>query len=510
MLNQRQIKTGMLLLAFLFCSAGILQASGYKIKVKINNLANEDVILAHYMGENIYPDDTTTLNSNGVGVFKSSGPLTGGMYLVYLPNKKYFDILVGDDQKFTIENDTANFLDNMEVSGSKINEGFLKHQKYLRKQKQRRKKWQQKVKQADSGSKAKEKARNKLETLSKNVEQHTEKMIEDYEGTFLATFLKAMQEVDVPDPPKDEEGNIDSTFQYRYYKNHYFNKFDIDNPRLLNTPIYKKQLMRYVQKVVPQYPDSLIAAVDTILKKVESNERVFRYVLIRLFNHFAKSQIMGMENVYIHIADKYYIPKADWSDQKFIEKLKKRVKKLKPLLIGKQAPNIDLIEVSTDHFIQAKNDSALKKNPYNFKQKLSLHDIDAKYTVLYFWERDCGHCREYTPKLYDVYQKYKDKGVEIVSFHMLMGKEGKTKWVDFINEHQLYEWINAWNPFSYDFKEKYNIKATPKLYLLDEDKEIVAKRLTPQQTDKILNSLLSNQEKQIMRTNQMKQTKQTK
>ena len=49
-----------------------------------------------------------------------------------------------------------------------------------------------------------------------------------------ADFLNATLDMPVPDPPRDEKGNItDSTWQYYYYRKHYFDNFNISDPRLL-------------------------------------------------------------------------------------------------------------------------------------------------------------------------------------------------------------------------------------------------------------------------------------
>ena len=68
--------------------------------------------------------------------------------------------------------------------------------------------------------------------------------------------------------------------------------------------------------------------------------------------------------------------------------------------------------------------------------------------------------------------------------------EGKEKWVDFINEHHLYDWINCWSPYSNDFRRLYNLQSYPQLFVLDEEKKIVAKRVTPEQAENIINNLI--------------------
>jgi len=212
-------------------------------------------------------------------------------------------------------------------------------------------------------------------------------------------------------------------------------------------------------------------------------------MLITLFNHFGRSSIMGMDAVQINIAEKYYIPESWWSEPDFIADLINRVEKTKPLLTGKIAPDIELMSVPADHIIQAASDTALKRYPHAGSQ-IRLHQIKSKYTVLVFWEAECGFCKTVVPELYDLYkQSLSDKGVQVIAVNTLFGEEGKELWIDFINDNQLYDWINAWNPYSYEFKLTYDIVSTPQIYLLNENKEIIAKKINPSQVLEIINSI---------------------
>jgi hypothetical protein len=92
-----------------------------------------------------------------------------------------------------------------------------------------------------------------------------------------------------------------------------------------------------------------------------------------------------------------------------------------------------------------------------------------------------------------MYEKtLKGMGVKVLAVSTLFGEDGKIKWVNFVNEHGLYDWINAWNPYSYDFKLKYDILTTPQIYILDEHKKILAKKIGPEQVTDILNMLMKN------------------
>jgi len=215
----------------------------------------------------------------------------------------------------------------------------------------------------------------------------------------------------------------------------------------------------------------------------------YRYLLITLFNYFAESKFMGMDVVYFHIAEYYYIPDATWSSPDFIAKLKDNLGKNKPTLIGQKAPNLIMRRVPPEHFQMADQDTAIKRDPH-IGQDFFINEIKSRYTILYFWEADCSHCQKATPVLQEVYSRIKEKGVEVICVHVINSVEGKEKWVDFINEYQMYDWINCWSPYSNDFRKIYNLQSYPQLFILDKDKKIVAKRVTPEQAENIIQNLI--------------------
>ena len=480
------------LLILLLATGFSVLAEGYEINFSMPSFVGDTLVLGHRFNASFVPKDTVIVDSKGRGTFTSDESLPEGMYLVFLPDKSFFDLLMGSDQSFDFETDTSDYIANMNIKGSADNEAFYTYQLYLKKSRENAQALQTKISSATNAADSAS-GREALDKLNTTVQDHIEELISTNQDNFFGVFLKALQEVRVPDPPLDTEGKpIDPAFRYKYYKAHYFDNFDFTDVRLLRTPFYEQKIMTYIEKVAFQVPDSLIEDVDMLIEGSRSDPQLFRYMLITLFNYFAKSQIMGMDAVYIHIADKYYIPEAEWSDPEFISKLKERVEKSKPTLIGTKATDIQLVELHSDHFIQSLEDEDLKKNPYVGKF-FQLYDIDARYTILYFWEADCGHCKKATPVLYEVYKRLKTKGVEVVAVNTLSGEEGKVKWIDYINENGFYDWVNCWNPYDFTYKNIYDVMTTPQLFVLDRNKEIIAKRIAPEQAEKIIESMLANE-----------------
>lgn len=461
--------------------------SQYKITFSIPNFPNDTLLFGHYFNESIMLQDSFFLDASGKATIKGGNNLPPGMYTVYFPNKNRFDLMVDKDQEFIVKTDTLDLLHHTVISGSVDNELFYEYLSYLdtrRKESQGiQQRIQNPVNKQDSIS-----ARKELETINEEVKHFVEGIIERGGNSFLSVFLLSMKEIEVPAAPTDEKGEvIDKNFQSRYYKEHYFEYFNLSDVRLLRTPVYERKVKTYLDKWIYPVPDSIYREVDMLIDKSRSDTLLFKYMLTTLFNYYAKSQYVGMDAVYAYIAKKYYIPEASWSSPDFISKLKERVVKIDPLIIGKTGPDIQLVKISDDQFMVAESDTALKRNPY-IGEFFNLHQVEANFIILYFWESDCGHCKKTIPALHDLYERMKDNGLQVVAISMLGGIEGKEKWTDFINEHSLYGWINAWNPYDFSYKEAYDVTSSNILYLLDANKEIIAKKIAPEQVEEIINN----------------------
>ena len=142
-------------------------------------------------------------------------------------------------------------------------------------------------------------------------------------------------------------------------------------------------------------------------------------------------------------------------NQKLKDDLKKEVDRMRPNLIGKKAQDL-VMDSYKGMFV-------------------SLYDVEKEFTILYFWEPDCGFCKETTPKLKAYYDKAKNQGIEVFS---VCTTADKTKWKKYIEDNRL-DWINGWDPERRtNYGLYYNIESTPMIYVLDRNKAIIAKKLS--------------------------------
>jgi len=480
------------LLSAILLSTSIL-AQGYRIEVEFKGLSMDTIILGEYFTTRMIPRDTTVLDKEGRGVFEGQTAFTGGLYLIYLDPSHYLDLLLGDDQHLALTADTSDLANGVDFRSSEDNRVFKAYRSYLQERMAQRERLALQYKSASSQADS-TRILEKQQELNREMEAYMDRIEADYPDLFVTDFIGATRDPVPPESLLTGEKRHDDSIRFYYYREHYFDRFDPFDLRLLHTPLYEGKIMNYLNRAVSQHPDSLIAAVDYLLTGAKRDQEMYRYMLITLFNHFAESNYIGMDAVYFHIAEFYYLPDATWSSPEFLSKLQENLENSKPTLIGQKAPNLILRQIPEEHFGMAEQDSAIKQDPH-IGHDFYMYDIDASYTILYFWEADCGHCQKATPVLHEVYNRLKDQGVEVLSVHVINTIEGKEKWVDFVNENQLLGWINCWSPYSNEFRKLYNLQSYPQLFVLDKDKTIVAKRVTPEQAEQIINNLIRRESK---------------
>jgi len=116
----------------------------------------------------------------------------------------------------------------------------------------------------------------------------------------------------------------------------------------------------------------------------------------------------------------------------------------------------------------------------------SMYDITAEYTVLIFWDHECGHCKKEIPVLKKYYNLTDRDSVEV--FAVYNGNDLKG-WKKYIRENNL-RWINVADPANNtNFRVLYDVFSTPVIYLLDNKKVIEAKRISVEDLERIINAL---------------------
>lgn len=148
-------------------------------------------------------------------------------------------------------------------------------------------------------------------------------------------------------------------------------------------------------------------------------------------------------------------------------------KKLKDTPLGKGIP----IQLASQRNTQ------IGKIAPDFKQgtpdgkTVGVSDFRNKYLLLDFWASWCGPCRDENPNLVAAYQKYKDRGFEILG--VSLDRAGQKKaWVDAIAKDQL-SWTQVSDLRGWDnaAAKVYGIRSIPASFLIDPTGKIIARDL---------------------------------
>lgn len=442
-------------------------AQSYKINIRLDGLNDSLLLLASYVGDKQFVVDTAFPDKQYNYRFQGDSLLPEGMYVIAGANKtKLFDFIVAEKENIVITGDKNNLpvsLKSKEADQNRLLFDYisflsLKH-KEMAQLKSLRKKF-------PVGSDSLKVVDNKIDMLNDEVVRHIDGIINTHQGKFISVFLKSMQEPVVPDPPILKNGRPDSLFAYNSYKKHFWDNIDLSDDRVIRTPVIHGKVEQYLNKLTIPAPDSLIVSIDNLISMTGSDFDSFKYLIWYLTVKYEASEIMGHDAVFVHLVNKYYNDnRMTWMNATVKENLIKRAKALEPILLGKIAPELILMDT--------------------LDIPRSLHSLKNKYTLIYFWDPECSHCKKETPLLTTFYNDYKEKyNFEVYAVCM------DTSWKhmkEYIIKNKM-NWVNVngYYSMSGDFREIYDVHSSPVMYLIDDQKKIIAKRILTDQMKSII------------------------
>lgn len=445
----------------LFCLLGLTltsfaQKKGYRVEFNFKEPLTGDVVyLTRYFAKpypSLFKVDSVIVKDKHKIVFESKEEILGGFYaIIYNNRNKVFDFVLDNGNKMVFHTDTTAKRTHTTVKGSLDNEINIDLGKIGEKY--------------DGEFAALQNDTTKLKALQtkigKEIDDFRAQVISKHPNLLVSKFYKTFQNVTIPKGPHylADGKTIDSFYEVNYISNHYFDNFDLKDDRLIIAPIYERALENYFTNYIYPIPDTFMVKADELLAKMKPTSELYKFTMRWMTTHLLKSNVMGLDEAFVYLVDNYHTQgKTPWLDSAGVKEYVDIAQKISPTIMGQKAPALEMQDIFTQKYRR-------------------LEDVIANYTVIVFWDVECGNCRNEIAALDTMYRnELKAKGVQI---YAVATNGNLDKIQNFIKEHNGTEWINVADfANTKSYKDAYNVLGTPAMFLLDKDKKIIGKKIS--------------------------------
>ena len=439
---------------------------------------NKLFYLASHYGKYQTLLDSVKGTADGKLLFKKDQKYVEGIYMLVTADKKIeLEFLMDSNQKFNIQ--VTNPTDKtLQIKDSPLNEDFHSFNTFFRSRmesiKSLEKNLAEKKTKQDSAVVIKD-----LKKIQNEINGYKNDYIKANPNNTLSLLFKMSQPIDNFLNKPVEEKLATKTDSIAYLKQHFFDGINFKDPRLLRNPFLENRIAAYFNSFVPVTPETVTTEINQIISQTDQPDGdVFKYLILHFVDLYAEPKIMGMDRVFINIYNTYFKNKEyAWLQLKQKEFFKFKVSSIKDNLLGDKGRNLFMLTQD--------------------QKRIDLYDVKAKYTVIAFWDPTCGHCATEIPKMHQLYEtEWKQKGVVVFAVNNNINE--MVKWKEFIEKEKLSDWINVYpapvvtgnyTKEDVDFQTLYNVRQTPVIYLLDQDKKIIAKKVGAENYTKIIEQL---------------------
>ena len=303
--------------------------------------------------------------------------------------------------------------------------------------------------------------KNKLIEVQNEYHKFVKIATQKQENSFIARYIKSAQ-LPTIDTSIPTEEFLD------YLKKHSLNNVDFNDSEMIYSDLYANKSIEYLTYYRnQQLPKALLEqefmkAVDTLLNKAKVNELVYQHTTEYLIDGFTK---FGFDVIINYIVDNYVIKDDLCLDSEVESTIQKRIDQAKNFKIGSKVPNIVLPDVNGNN--------------------IDLSKIKSEQVLILFFASWCPHCKTNLPDLVKLYNNQEEKKIEILAVSL---DEDKNEWIKIIEDFNL-NWLNVSDLKGWTGKAMldYYIYATPTMFLVDKNKEIISKPMTNSEIFELFN-----------------------
>ena len=431
-------------------------ADGHELVFNIKDSKDTLVYLVIHYNDKLILKDSVKPSKKCKFVFKGPDRYDDGMYsLVSMDKKLYLSFILDNNQHFTYNLDTTMNVDNFSVVNSPENSEMLRFQKKTVQASKDANACSQKIKDFETVGNADSASfyREKLSHINNEMTDFINDLIDRNPDFLFSKMQKSYKAVDIPEFRK-EDGEPDYMKQSAYYRLHYWDNVDLADHRFIYIPSFDPKMKDYFLKLLyHQEADTINKYIDIFLRKTEKDTFMNHYCTDWLSYQFETSKVIGHDAVFYHIAMTNQLAgKCYWLDEDVLDLYRKRTKRLEPILIGKVAPEL-IIPDTTMTEDMAKWHSSYK--------------MGKPYTILWFYDPNCPHCKKDSKRLCEVYDSLQSIGKRNFEVYAIANGSDIDSWKRYVKENN-YPWLNVGgNKGNLDYLEYFNIMSNPAMFIMD-------------------------------------------
>ena len=430
---------------------------------QINGLGAATVRLIGILNDQQFLADEVQSDANGRAQFKKNEPYKQGIYFILLPNNSNFQVMVTEDQTFTMTTATSDLQGLMQVEGSVDNQLLYDNLRYEADYQQRIAPYNNQMQSLDKNSAEYQSLEQQRQIVIDARRNYLDGIFEANPNSFFTIFKRAGQNPTLrKDLPNDQ--------QVTAYRMEFWDNVDFSDERLMSTPVIFNKIKRYYEELTPQQPDSIILSTERLMNQLPTLEQseYYQYIAnyVALKYEPTKTTLMDSEAVWVHMVKNHFTyDRAFWSDSTNTYALQLRADEMANSLIGQAGPNV-----------QAPDENG---------QLRAIYDLTAPYIVVYMYNPDCEHCQEQTPVLVNLHRKWQQQRPALVDVYAIAVDTEDALWKNYIAKTGM-SWTNVFDPSNRAIYKTYFVNVTPEVYVLGPDRKIIAKNLNVNQIEEVI------------------------
>jgi peroxiredoxin len=273
------------------------------------------------------------------------------------------------------------------------------------------------------------------------------------EGLLASRFITVFRE-----PLRD--GFLSHQERMKIYQQEYFRHIGFSDESLIHSPVLTDKIFDYLVTynqpglTQEQREQAYMKAVDAVMSQInpmvsgsQLNNPVYEFILNYLVSGFER---LNMDRVLTYIAGNYAGNLCQTDEKTTLErKLEFQNMKIGDLVPDFTMDNLRGEPVTLSHVLKPKN-------------------------IILFWASWCPHCNDMLPQLKAWRRQFQANQLEIITISL---DTSKSDWQQIVRETRFDEFYNLSDLKEWDGEvaEKYNVYATPTMFVIDNNLRILAK-----------------------------------